>query len=163
MTTFHNSIVVGTLPIRLHLASRVLLLAATVACMSAATAGTTAAAEATKRYEQERAVCMKGQSNQNRATCMREAGAAYQQARRHGLDDGAAPYARNAVQRCQALAGDDRAACEARMQGHGTISGTAESGGIYRELVVTTPGATPTPQPADATAAPQPVDAAPAR
>ncbi len=78
---------------------------------------------------------MNGQSNQDRATCLREAGAAFAQARHEGLSDGPTPYARNARQRCEALPQDDRQGCLARMQGQGTTSGTAASGGIYRELV----------------------------
>jgi hypothetical protein len=89
----------------------------------------------TARYQRERAVCMSGQSNQDRATCLREAGAAFAQARHEGLSDGPAPYARNARQRCEGLPQDDRQGCLARMQGQGTTSGTAASGGIYRELV----------------------------
>jgi hypothetical protein len=92
--------------------------------------------DAQVRYQQERAMCMSGQSNQDRATCLQEAGAAFAQARREGLDDGpAVQYQRNALQRCEALSGDDRQACVARMQGQGTTSGSAAAGGIYRELV----------------------------
>ena len=87
------------------------------------------------RYQRERAVCMSGQSNQDRATCLREAGAAFAQARREGLDDGAAAYGRNSRQRCEGLPQDDRQGCLARMQGQGTTTGAAASGGIYRELV----------------------------
>lgn len=142
-----------TLPLRIeahalrhvHLACRVLLLGAGIACMSVATAGGTAATDASRRYEKERAVCMNGQSNQTRATCLREAGAAYEEAKRHGLGNGAAPYERNAMQRCENFKNEDRAACEARMMGQGTTSGSAASGGILRELEVTTPGATAAP------------------
>ena len=103
--------------------------------------GSTSAAAAEKdgattaRYQRERAACMSGQSNQDRATCLREAGAAFAQARHEGLSDGPTPYARNARQRCEALPQDERQGCLARMQGQGTTSGTAASGGIYRELV----------------------------
>ena len=90
---------------------------------------------ATARYQRERAVCTSGQSNQDRVTCLREAGAAFAQARHEGLSDGPTPYARNARQRCEALPQNDRQGCLARMQGQGTTSGTAASGGIYRELV----------------------------
>jgi len=100
---------------------------------------------AAARYQRERAVCTSGQSNQDRVTCLREAGAAFAQARHEGLSDGPSPYARNARQRCEALPQDDRQGCLARMQGQGTTSGTAASGGIYRELV--TPEVTP-PNPA---------------
>jgi hypothetical protein len=122
--------------IELSRTARCLLVAAgaVLGSTSAVAVERTGAADAA-RYQRERAVCMSGQSNQDRATCLREAGAAFAQARREGLDDGAAAYARNARQRCEALPHDDRLGCLARMQGQGTTSGTAASGGISRELV----------------------------
>jgi hypothetical protein len=131
-----------------------LALAATLACGSAFAADKTAAAAAQARYLQERAVCNSGQSNQDRATCLKEAGAALAQARHEGLDDGAAPYRRNATQRCEVLRDDDRRACEARMQGEGTTSGSAAAGGIYREFVTREPAAPPPAAPSDAPASP---------
>ena len=112
-----------------------LVVAAAALGSTSAAAVEKASAADTARYQRERAVCMSGQSNQDRATCLREAGAAFAQARHEGLNDGAAPYARNARQRCDALPQEDRQGCLARMQGQGTTSGTAASGGIYRELV----------------------------
>jgi hypothetical protein len=131
---------------RIHLACQTLLLGATVACVSAAGAGTTAAAGAQKRYEQERAVCMTGRSNQDRATCLKEAGAAYEEAKHHALGAGAAPDAGSALQRCETLPSADRAACTERVQGQGTTTGSAAAGGTMSELVVTTPGAAAAPQ-----------------
>jgi hypothetical protein len=135
---------------RVHLACRVLLLGASLVWAFAAVAGNTGVADAQSRYQRERAACMNGQSNQDRATCLREAGAAFDQAKRHGLDDGAAPYARNALQRCEGLPDEDRAACVARMQGQGSVSGSAAAGGILRELEVTTPNVPATGPPSDA-------------
>ncbi len=86
------------------------------------------------RYETEIGICNSGQSNQDRATCLREAQAAYAQARHGGLDDRAASYADNARLRCERLQGDDRSDCLARMQGQGMTSGSVAGGGIYREL-----------------------------
>jgi hypothetical protein len=131
---------------RIQLACQVLLLGATAACVSAAGAGTTAAAGAQQRYEQERAVCMTGRSNQDRATCLKEAGAAYEEAKHHALGAGAAPEAGNALQRCEGLPSADRAACTERVQGQGTTTGSAAAGGTMSELVVTTPGAAVAPQ-----------------
>jgi hypothetical protein len=91
--------------------------------------------EAQARYERERAVCLSGQSNQDRATCLREAGAALVEAKRQGLNDAQAQYNLNAEQRCGRLPDADRADCLARMHGQGTVSGSAAAGGIYRELV----------------------------
>lgn len=92
------------------------------------------------RFEQERDVCNSGRSNQSRATCLREANAAYAEARAGKLDDGAAPYAMNATLRCDALQGDDHRDCLIRMHGGGTTSGSVAEGGIYRELVTHTVG-----------------------
>ncbi|HEY2925842.1 hypothetical protein [Piscinibacter sp.] len=121
-----------------HVASALLTLLAALGCGSALAADKTSPADALARYQQERAVCTSGQSNQDRATCLREAGAAFAESQRDGLNDGAAPYVRNAGQRCERLPDEDRRACVARMQGQGTTSGSAAAGGIYRELVLPT-------------------------
>ena len=101
--------------------------------------GTAAAAthtsEAQQRYQQERAVCMNGQSNQDRATCLKEAGAAFAKSKRDNLgrsDDGALQH--NRQLRCEALKGGDREDCMRRMNGEGVTSGSAQQGGILREL-----------------------------
>ena len=87
------------------------------------------------RYQVERSACLNGQSNQDRPTCLREANAAFAEAKRGGLDDGPVDYHANALKRCEPLRGDDRQACIARMNGEGTTSGSVAGGGIYRELV----------------------------
>ncbi len=116
-------------------ACTLLLLGAAMASMSALAATQTEAAEIRARYQQERAICLSGQSNQDRATCLREAGAAQAQAIRGNLDDGPAAYRRNARQRCDSLPDADRKDCAARMRGLGTTSGSVAAGGVYRELV----------------------------
>jgi hypothetical protein len=94
-----------------------------------------AADTARATYERERAACLSGQSAQDRATCLREAAAAYQEARR--AHRGPAPsedrYGDNALLRCQPLSPTDRAECERRMRS-GTSSGSVTGGGILREL-----------------------------
>lgn len=98
--------------------------------------------DALARYQQERATCVNGESNQDRPTCLREAGAALAEARRGGLDDGGTrmqqyrQYERNALERCAPLPDEDRLACAARMQGMGTVSGSVQAGGLLRELVI---------------------------
>jgi hypothetical protein len=100
-----------------------------------------AAAEARARYLSERAVCTSGQSQQDRATCLQEAAAAYAEARKGTLDSGTADTIRaNQLKRCEALPDPERKDCLARMQGSGTTSGSAATGGIYRELVTRTVG-----------------------
>lgn len=91
--------------------------------------------DARTRYLQERALCDSGQSHQDRATCLREAGAAFDQARRGALNDGPAQYQQNALIRCNPLPPEERSACQARMQGQGLTRGSVTEGGIYRELV----------------------------
>ena len=103
--------------------------------MIAAAADRSSTADAHARYRQERALCLSGQSNQDRATRLREAGAALAETRRGGLGDSSPDYVRNAHQRCERLPDGDRRACDERMQGQGTTSGSAAAGGIYRELV----------------------------
>ena len=101
----------------------------------AASAATSAQADIQSRYQAERAVCLNGLSNQDRATCLKEAGAARDEARRGLLNDGDAKYNRNSRARCDALTGDEAADCLARMRGAGTTTGSAQAGGIYRETV----------------------------
>jgi len=93
------------------------------------------------RYQQERSHCFDGSSNQDRATCLREAGAARAEAQKNGLGNGQDVYADNQRQRCAALPGDDRKDCLARMQGQGSTSGSVKAGGVLRELVTTVPAA----------------------
>jgi hypothetical protein len=93
---------------------------------------------ARSRYEYERSLCEKGQSNQSRETCLREAGAAKQQLRSGALTkESEELLQRNRERRCDAHSGSDREYCLQRMRGEGTQSGSAERGGISRELTVT--------------------------
>ena len=111
------------------------LMLATACAAGPAWAAGTAAADAQARYQQERAVCTSGQSNQDRTTCLKEAGAAYAEARRGTPASDPAAQAANQSQRCAALPDGDRQACLARMQGKGSTSGSVAAGGISRDLV----------------------------
>ena len=121
-------------------------------CTGLAVQGATAAeparsadADAQAKYQRERAACMNGQTtNEDRATCLREAGAALAEARRGNLSDGQGQLRNNAKDRCNVLSGDERADCIARMKGEGSVSGSVGGGGILREKVTIVPG-TPTP------------------
>jgi len=85
-------------------------------------------------YQEEVAVCAHIQ--QDRAACIREAGAARQEARRGGLT-GAPDYLANALARCAPQPPADRMACEQRVRGTGTtsIDGSVLGGGVIRETV----------------------------
>ena len=126
-----------------------LAVAAATLAVSSAWAANAASGDATARYQEERAACTSGQSHEDRATCLREAGAALAEARKGHLDDGNTNYQRNAEQRCQPLPADDKKACLARMRGQGTVSGSVEDGGLLREYreVVPVPPTPPGPPP----------------
>lgn len=100
-------------------------------------------------YQQERAACLSGQSHQDRATCLREANNARGEAKRGNLNDGATSYEQNAVTRCNALPAADQQDCVRRASGGGAVSGSVESGGIYREtsttIIAPQPGPAPMP------------------
>lgn len=87
---------------------------------------------------QERQNCMDGKTNQDRATCLREAGAAKQEASRGNLRD-TGDYSKNASKRCDTLPPDQKADCERRSMGEGSVSGSVGSGGVVRELVTPIP------------------------
>lgn len=108
-----------------------------IAGMAAAAGGSLTEAQA--RYQQDRAACNSGQSYQDRATCLREAGAALQQAKGVRLGDGQSSYEQNRLIRCDGVSAEDREDCLRRMRGEGTVSGSVEGGGIYRELRTTVP------------------------
>lgn len=111
--------------------SRAAVLAAAVLLASAAYAQNT--------YQQDRAHCMDGSSGQDQKTCLREAGAAQQEARRGGLTD-APNYQQNALARCAVHTNaEEREYCERRMRGEGTVTGSVKGGGLMRELTVVVP------------------------
>lgn len=91
------------------------------------------------RYEQDRAACLGGRSSEDQATCLREAAAAREDARRGRLEVENANYRRNALERCRVFSGDDAADCRARIEGAGTVSGSVAEGGILRELTKIVP------------------------
>lgn len=76
-----------------------------------------------------------------RDPAVREAGAAKQEARQGILARGENPaeFERNRLARCDRHEGEDRDLCIRRMNGEGTVSGSVEGGGIYRELRVQVP------------------------
>ena len=108
-----------------------------VSVVAAAAAGDLSEPQA--RYQQERAICMNGQSHQDRATCLREADAALAESKRGDLSGGPDRYEQNQLMRCEFHPAEDREYCLRRMRGEGTTSGSVESGGIYRELRTTVP------------------------
>lgn len=98
-------------------------------------------ADADAKYQRDRTLCLTGLTHQDRTACLREAAAARDEARRGRLADEEGPtqYLENALLRCRPLPADERADCEARVRGEGTVRGSVEAGGIYREKVTPVP------------------------
>lgn len=105
---------------------------AAAAAGPALAAGNQQLAQAQERYNHERARCLSGASHQDRATCLREAGAARQEAGRGGLTTGG-DLAANATARCNAQPAADREACVQRVMGAGSTQGSVEGGGVIRQ------------------------------
>ena len=119
---------------KIHLISTLGTLGITFALFSSLGSGAvnaaTASPAAEARYQQERRACLDGSSNQDRATCLKEAGAA----RTAQLTTADARKLRdNAVQRCQVhRSSEDRLACERLAQGEGTLTGSVQRGGVLK-------------------------------
>ena len=112
---------------------------ATTALLFAGAAAASTLSDAQAQYKKERAVCMSGKSNQDRATCLKEAAAALQEARRGNLSTGGdTNLGPNRTARCEALPAQDREDCALRMQ-QGAESGSAQQGGILRESTRSVP------------------------
>src|SRR6059058_4928249 len=118
----------------MHHHQRIAVLAASLCLATAAmAAGNPRDAQAQHRYQQERAHCTSGHSQQDRATCLKEAAAAYQEARRGALANPAgADLAKNATTRCEAQPRADREECVQRIMGAGNTEGSVNAGGVIR-------------------------------
>ena len=93
-------------------------------------------------YRSELQACKAGKTAEDQATCMKEARNAQADKKRGTLANTGTDYAANARARCNVLSGEDKAACEARMMGYGSVSGSVAGGGLLREVetVVLPPG-----------------------
>jgi len=101
--------------------------------------------DASGSYQREVQACLSGRTQQDRETCLREARNAQAEKKRGALDNAGGRFETNQVARCDALAGEDKAACQARMMGYGSTSGSVAGGGVLREVetVVVPPGSAP--------------------
>lgn len=110
---------------------------ASLLAMGAATAqvatGTTGI-DASGNYQSEVQACMTGQTQQDRDTCLREARNARADKQRGALVNGSENLQANAMARCEPLAGEDKAACQARVMGYGETSGSVAGGGMLRQV-----------------------------
>ncbi len=92
--------------------------------------------ELTARYQQDLAECEAQQATQDLAACRLEARNALAEAKRNLLSDTTANlFEKNQLKRCRVFKGDDREACEARVRGDSSSTGSVQSGGILHEVV----------------------------
>jgi hypothetical protein len=127
----------------------------------AATGAATSQAQQAQQAERERAACLNGTSQQDKATCLREVGAAQEERRRGTLADGqAGRYQDNAAERCKSLPAADQADCVRRARGEGERSGSVKAGGVLTSTTTITVGQ---PVPAASAASSPASDPAPVR
>src|SRR5690606_25212843 len=122
-------------------------LSASLFSVGAFAANGSGTADIEAKYRQDIERCNAGQTNQDLATCKREAGAAMEEARRQRLvTHQDQSLQTNSTARCQALPADMRDTCMMQMsQGSNTtIQGSVEGGGILRTTEITIPGGTET-------------------
>ena len=127
------------------LAGLIVVGAAATYAASPAHAADAAATAAKSTYAKERADCDAGRTAEDRATCLKEAGAAQQERKRNTLDNNGSAR-QNAIERCNLVAAKDKADCLARIEGPSqanqttTTSGSVAGGGVVRETKTTTTG-----------------------
>ncbi len=110
------------------------LLAVTAATAQVATGPGATGIDASGSYRQEVQACLSGRTQQDQATCLREARNAQADRKRGLLDNAGTGYQANAAARCDVLTGEDKAACQARMMGYGSTTGSVAGGGLLREV-----------------------------
>ncbi|OWQ92257.1 hypothetical protein CDN99_07935 [Roseateles aquatilis] len=98
-------------------------------------ANSASTSDAQAAYDKERADCMAGRTGQARQTCLKEAAAAREEARRGRLQTASAQeLANNAMLRCQRVREEDREDCRMMVMGQGTRDGSVQSGGILTRI-----------------------------
>ena len=122
-------------------AAVIALTAAVAQIATAQVAPGTTGIDATGNPGNEMAACNSGQTQQDRETCMKEVRHANADKRAGKLDNAGGQFGANAAQRCDALTGEDKIACEARVVGIGGTQGSVAEGGVIREVeTVVVPG-----------------------
>ncbi|HZV93762.1 MAG TPA: hypothetical protein VFF72_11130 [Caldimonas sp.] len=121
-------------------------LAGALACPWAMAQGSSGSAMTPQaQYAHDRAACESGRTTEDKATCLKEAGAALDARRHDQLTSDDTPL-RNATDRCRMLPRKDQADCVARIVGpltpnqRVTVSGSVAGGGDIKETTTTTPG-----------------------
>jgi hypothetical protein len=118
---------------------------AAIASLPAQAADPTAAAAAKSTYLKDRADCDAGKTAEDRATCLKEAGAAQVERKRNTLDNNGS-LKQNAKDRCDDLPMQEKSDCMARVKHrpkvdqHTTTTGSVAGGGILKETTTITTG-----------------------
>jgi preprotein translocase subunit SecF len=106
-----------------------------VGAATAQVATGTTGIDATGSYQSEVQACMSGRTQQDQATCLKEARNAQADKQRGVLDNANGSFQANASARCDVFtASDEKAACQARMMGYGSVEGSVAAGGVLREV-----------------------------
>ena len=114
------------------------LLALGAASAQIAMAASTTGIDNTGNYQSEVHACLTGQTQQDRATCLKEARNAHADKVR-GVLTTRGDLQANALARCDVFdTAADKEACHDRVVGMGTIDGSVASGGILRSETTTT-------------------------
>jgi hypothetical protein len=108
-----------------------------VSAASAQVASGTTGIDTSGNTQREKAACHNGMTQQDFVTCMREANNAAAAKRSGKLDNAGGQFEVNALKRCEVLKGDDQIACEARIMGYGSTSGSVAGGGVVRQVETT--------------------------
>jgi hypothetical protein len=105
-----------------------------VSAASAQVASGTTGIDTSGNTQREKAACHNGMTQQDFVTCMREANNAAADKRSGKLDNAGGQFETNALKRCEVLKGEDQIACEARIMGYGSTSGSVAGGGVVRQV-----------------------------
>lgn len=106
----------------------------TLTAAFAQVASGTTGIDASGSYQQEVRTCQGDMLREDRATCLREARNALAEKRRGMLGNAGGHFEANALARCEPHAGEERLACQTRIRGQGTTSGSVAGGGVLREI-----------------------------
>ena len=80
----------------------------------------------------ERAWCLVNTEGEARVDCLKGANAAQVEKRRGTLITNSNDYAANALARCNVFMDEERLACQARVRGFGSASGSVQGGGVIK-------------------------------
>lgn len=105
-----------------------------VGAASAQVASGTTGIDASGNTQREKAACHNGMTQQDFVTCMREANNAAAAKSSGKLDNAGGQFEVNSLKRCDVLQGNDKIACEARIMGYGSTSGSVAGGGVVRQV-----------------------------